>query len=260
MKILKNLSSMPQFKTSAIVIKTLDYGESDRILTFYASDFGKIKGIAKGAKKSRRRFSNALELFTLSSLIFFDKRESGLVRIEGCDIVNAFPAIREDVRKFAYACYLVELVDEMTAEREPNPHLFSTVRTFLSLLNEGQTEAQILRVFEARLLSLLGYRPELSRCLRCGETLEHGGQAHFSVKKGGLLCESCAHGYGGLIPVSLGTAKILYHAMEMDLSKVGRLKFSSQALHESEAILTQFIQYHINKELKSKKFLKDLGI
>ncbi len=251
---------MPQFKTSAIVIKTLDYGESDRILTFYTADFGKIKGIAKGAKRSRRRFSNALELFTFSRLIFFDKRESGLVRIEGCDIVDTFPAIREDVRKIAFGCYLAELVDAMTAEREPNSHLFSMVRTFLSLLSEGQAEAQILRVFEIRLLSLLGYRPELSRCLRCDETLQRGGQAHFSVNKGGLLCDRCSHRYSDLIPVSPGTAKILHVAMEIDLSKVGRLKFSRQALRESEAILLQFIQYHINKELKSKKFLKDLGI
>jgi DNA repair protein RecO (recombination protein O) len=251
---------MPQFRTSAIVMKTLDYGESDRIITFYTSDFGKIKGIAKGAKRSRRRFSNALELFTLSRIIFFDKRESGLVRIEGCDIVSTFPAIREDIRKIAFGCYLVELVDEMTAEREPNPHLFSTVTTFLSLLNEGQAETQILRVFEARLLSLLGYRPELTRCLRCGESLERAGQTRFSVMKGGLLCGRCSEGYGDLLPASQGTAKILSLAMEMDLSKVGRLKFSRQALQEGEAILSQFIQYHINKELKSKKFLKDLGI
>ena len=66
---------MRQFKTWAIDIKTLDYGESDRIVTFYTSDFGKVKGIAKGAKRSKRRFSNALEVFTLSRLIFFDKKE-----------------------------------------------------------------------------------------------------------------------------------------------------------------------------------------
>jgi len=251
---------MGQFKTSAIVIKTLDYGESDRIITLYTSDFGKIKGIAKGAKKSRRRFSNALELFTLSRLIFFDNRELGLVRIEGCDIVNTFPAMREDIRKIAFGCYLVELVNEMTAEREVNPDLFNMLRIFLSLLSDGEAESQILRVFEIRLLSLLGYRPELSRCLRCNEPLEHGGEAHISVKKGGLLCERCSQGYIDLIPVSLGTAKILHVAMEMDLSKVGRLKFSKQALWEGEAILSKFIQYHINKELKSKKFLKDLGM
>ena len=105
---------MGQFKTWAIVIKTLDYGESDRIVAFYTSDFGKVKGIAKGAKRSKRRFPNALELFTLNRLIFFDKKESGLVRIEGCDIINTFPAIREDIRKIAFGCYLVELVDEMT--------------------------------------------------------------------------------------------------------------------------------------------------
>ena len=251
---------MGQFKTSAIVIKTLDYGESDRIVAFYTSDFGKVKGIAKGAKKSKRRFSNALELFTLSRLIFFDKKEAGLVRIEGCDIVDSFPAIREDIRKIGFGCYLVELVDEMTAEREANPDLFNMLKAFLSLLSDSGAEAQILRIFEIRLLSLLGYQPGLDRCLRCDETLEHGGKVHFSVKKGGLLCERCSRGYMDLIPVSLGTAKILQVAMEMDLSKVHRLKFSKQALWEGETILSNFIQYHINRELKSKKFLKDIGM
>ena len=251
---------MAQFKTSAIIIKTLDYGESDRIITLYTSDFGKIKGIAKGAKRSRRRFSNALELFTLSRLIFFDKREWGLVRLEGCDIVDAFPAIRDDIRKIAFGCYFAELVDEMTAEREVNPDLFKALRTFLSLLSDGETNTQILRVFEIRLLSLLGYRPELNRCLRCNEPFEPGEGARFSVKKGGLLCEKCSRGYIDLIPVSLGTAKMLNLAVEMELSNVHRLKFSKQALSEGEAILSAFIQYHTNKELKSKKFLEDLGM
>jgi DNA repair protein RecO (recombination protein O) len=251
---------MPQFKTSAIVIKTLDYGESDRIITLLTTDFGKIKGIAKGAKRSRRRFSNALELFTLSKVIFFDKRETSLVRIEGCDIVDTFSAIRDDIRKIAFGSYFAELVDEMTAEREGNPDLFNTLKVFLSLLSDGEAETQILRVFEIRLLSLLGYQPELNRCLRCNEPFEPGEGARFSVKKGGLLCEKCSHGYTDLIPVSLGTARMLHLALEMDLSKVHRLRFSKQALSEGEAILSTFIQYHINKELKSKKFLKDLGM
>lgn len=251
---------MGQLKTRAIVIKTLDYGESDRIVAFYTSDFGKVKGIAKGAKKSKRRFPNALELFTLSRLIFFDKKGVGLARIEGCDVIDTFPAIREDIRKIAFGCYLVEFVDEMTAEREANPDLFNTLKTFLSLLSDDEADAQILRIFEIRSLSLLGYRPGLHTCLRCNKIVEHGTSAHFSVTRGGLLCQRCSQGYHDLPTISPGTAKILQAAMEMDLSKIRRLKFSKQALWESETILSQFIQYHINKELKSKKFLKDLGM
>jgi DNA repair protein RecO (recombination protein O) len=251
---------MGQSKTSAIVIKTMDYAESDRIVAFYTADFGKLKGIAKGAKKSKRRFSNALEPFTLSRLIFFDKKESGLVRIEGCDVVNTFSAIREDLRKIAFGCYLVELVNEMTAERQANPDLFHMLKAFLSLLSDDEAEAQILRIFEIRLLSLLGYRPGLDRCLRCDGILEHGEPAHFSVQRGGLLCQRCSRDYHDLPAISPGTAKILQAAMEMELSKIHRLKFSKQALWESETVLSKFIQHHINKELKSQKFLKDLGM
>ena len=182
------------------------------------------------------------------------------MRIEGCDIVDTFSAIREDIQKIAFGCYLVELVNEMTPEREANPDLFNMLKDFLSLLSDSGAEAQILRIFEIRLLALVGYRPGLYRCLHCDETLENGGKLYFSVKKGGLLCERCSRGYMDLIPISLGTAKILQVAMEMDLSKVHRLKFSNQALWEGETILSKFIQYHINRELKSKKFLKDIGM
>ncbi len=116
---------MPLYTTHAIVIRCLPYGESDKIVTFFTKNFGKLKAIAKGARRSKKRFQNALELFTYVRLIFFDREGMGMVRAEGCDILNSFPNIREDLKKIIYGNYLLELVNEMAMEREENSEAFS---------------------------------------------------------------------------------------------------------------------------------------
>jgi len=115
---------MPLFTTNAIVIRSLNYSESDKIVTFFTKDFGKLKGIAKGARRSRKRFQNALGLFSHLRLIFFDKEGLGLVRAESCDILNSFPNIKEDLKKILYGNYYLELVNEMAGEREGNQEAF----------------------------------------------------------------------------------------------------------------------------------------
>ena len=93
---------MPLFTTHAIVTRSLNYGESDKIITFFTTDFGKLKAIAKGARRSRKRFQNAFAPFSHLRLIFFDKEGMGLVRAESCDILHSFPKIREDLKKILY--------------------------------------------------------------------------------------------------------------------------------------------------------------
>src|SRR4030067_2435960 len=109
---------MQLFETNAIETRSLNYGESDKIVTFFTKDFGKIKGIAKGARRRRKRFQNALGLFSHIRLIFFDREGMGLVRAEGCDLLHTFPKIREDLKKIYYGNYYLELVNEMAGEQE----------------------------------------------------------------------------------------------------------------------------------------------
>ena len=151
---------MPLFTTKAIVTRSLHYGESDKIVTFFTEDFGKMKGIAKGARRSKRRFQNALDLFSCLRLIFFDKEGMGLVRVDGCDIQHSFPKIREHLKKIYYGDYFLELVNEMTGEREAHPEVFHLLFSFLTDLEEGEPQEDCLRMFEIRLLSVLGLSPQ----------------------------------------------------------------------------------------------------
>jgi len=178
---------MPLFTTNAIVIRSLNYGESDKIITFFTLDFGKLKGIAKGARRSRKRFQNALGLFSHLRLNFFDKEGMGLVRAESCDILHSFPKIKEDLKKIFYGHYYLELVNEMAGEREGNREAFELLLSFLSNLEKMEAREEQLRLFEIRMLSLFGYRPNMRRCNLCKkdwEDLKEIPTVFFSLEKG----------------------------------------------------------------------------
>jgi DNA repair protein RecO (recombination protein O) len=253
---------MPLFTTKAIVIRSTNYGESDKIVTFFTKDFGKIKGIAKGARRSKKRFQNALGLFSHLRLLFFDREGMGLVRAEGCDVVSAFPKIREDLKKIYYGNYYLELVNEMAGEREANSEAFDLLLSFLLNLEEEEPQEEGVRMFEIRMLSLFGYQPNMKRCNLCKrdwEELKEGPALFFSPEKGGLVCEGCSKNLNHLVPLSLGTARLIERISQMELGKIHRFKFTPQALSESRQLLPKFISYQLGKELRSLKAIKGVG-
>lgn len=252
---------MPIYTTHAIVIRSLNYGESDKIVTFFTRDFGKLKGIAKGARRSRKRFQNALGLFSHLRLIFFDKEGLGLVRAESCDILHSFPKIKEDLKKILYGNYYMELANEMAGEREGNREAFELLLTSLSNLEEMKPQEEHLRLFEIRMLSLFGYQPNMRKCDLCKkdwQDLKENPTVFFSLERGALICEKCSRMWNNLIPLSLGTARLIEKISQLELTKIERLRFTLQALSESRELLPKFISYQLGKELKSLKALKEI--
>jgi len=249
---------MPLHKTPAVVLRSMPYGESDQIVTLYTLAFGKIKGIAKGAKRSRKRFGNTLEICSYITATFFEKETADLVRLSHSELVRSFEGLRGDITKLAWASYLIELVNALTAERIKNRGLFRLLIVFLNFINRGNLKEEIQRVFEVRLLSLLGYQPQFNHCTRCQKGLS-GERFFFSAREGGVLCPSCAAHLPDLLPVSLGTIKTLLLAQSIPLEKVGRISFSPQSLKESQAVLSLFLQQYLGKELKSQKFLEQIS-
>jgi DNA repair protein RecO (recombination protein O) len=253
---------MPLFRTHAIVIRSINYGESDKIVTFFTKDFGKVKGIAKGARRSKKRFQNALGLFSHLRLIFFDREGMGLVRAEGCDLLHSFPRIREDLKKIFYGNYYLELVNEMAGEREANPEAFDLLLSFLLNLEKEELQEETLSMFEIRILSLFGYRPNMKRCDLCKKDWEDFQEVRtvfFSPEKGALVCEGCSKTLNNLISLSLGTARLIERISQMELGKIHRLKFTPQALSESRELLPKFITYQLGKELRSLRVLKSIS-
>ncbi len=220
-----------------------------------------MKGIAKGARRSRRRFSNSLDLFCHVRILFFEKEETSLARIDQCDGVEFFPSLSQDLAKMSYGSYFVELVDAMVGEREAHNGVFDLLRIFLSGLNRTEPREEMLRIFEIRLLSLQGYRPNLDSCTRCQRPLDQVERISFVPARGGILCEKCASfAKEKSFDLALGTVRLLEKSIETDLSKIHRLRFSSRSLSESREILPRFIQHHLNRELKSLRFLESIKV
>ncbi len=249
---------MPLKRATGIVIQSFDYGESDKIVTFLTLEYGKIKGIAKGARRSRRRFSNSLDLFCHVRIHFFEKEDRSLMRIDQCDVVEFFPGFSQNIAKMSYGSYFVELVDAMVGERETNRGVFELLRAFLSTVNEVEPREEMLRIFEIRLLSLVGYRPHLHSCIRCARPLNQLDKIYFVPARGGIFCETCCPTNADFFSLAMGTVKVLEKSTESDLSRVHRVRFSSGSLTESREILPRFIQHHLDRELKSLRFLESI--
>jgi DNA repair protein RecO (recombination protein O) len=244
--------------TEAIVLKVIDYGESDRIVTFCTQDFGKIRGIAKGARRSRKRFANALEPFSSLRIQFSRKRPESLALIKGCDVLSHFSGIRDDLEKTLAASYLIDLTDHFTPEDKKNEALFILLRDFLSLLEETAMTDALMRFFEIRLLGISGYDPVLTHCLRCKTPIGKQVAYRFDAARGGLTCDACGPESPEAIGVSLGTIRTLLLGRDMEIGHLGRLLLSGQSADESRRLLAHFIRHILGRELKSIQVLNEI--
>lgn len=247
-----------QHRTDAIVLRLLDYGESDRIVTFYTAGFGKLRGIAKGARRSRKRFANALEPFCCSQILFSLQGHHNLALIEGSDVTCHFPAIRADLEKTLSASYLIDLTDRFTVEEKKNEALYSLLHAFLNMIESGPATEAMLRFFEIRILKLSGYDPVLDRCLICNMPLDQETSYRFRAEDGGLTCITCRPDSPDALPVSLGTIRTLLLSREMALDRLSRLLLSDQSADECRRLLARFIRHILGRELKSLQVLNEV--
>lgn len=254
---------MPKIRSSpAIVLRSWDYGESDKIVSFLTRDFGKVRGIAKGAKRSRRRFLNVLEPFTLVQLRFQERPHSPLAFIHACDWVYVFRDVSRTLAKIAHAFYLVEITDELTRDGDDSLPLFDHLRSGLHFLERGSASTEFLVAFELTLLRLAGYQPALDRCQRCGDRPPSGrpdrgnGRWGFSPRDGGVLCRGCCGFRREAVPVSPEALGILIHFQKHGWREGETPRFSPPALRETRGVVPLFIQYQISKKLKSAAFLE----
>ncbi len=243
--------------TPAIVLRSWPFGESDKIVSFFTESHGKVTGIAKGAKRSQKRFANTLEPFSLVHLRFQDRPHSSLAFVHACDLARAFKDLTANLEKIAYAFYLLEITYELTGEREENRPLFEHLKEGLIFLEEEQISPPFLIFFELRLLKLSGYQPMLEHCHRCGKEHPTGRQAQwrFSLRDGSILCELCSAFRREIVPLSGQALEALREMERMNRPQPFAFVYSPSVLRESRSVLLQFIQFQINKELKSASFL-----
>ena len=255
---------MPDFSTDAILLRKIEYGDHDYIISFLTQSKGKITVIAKNAKKSVKRFSGALDLFTVQHIHCTrpKKKKDGMVILSRADLENGFADIRYDVYKTGYGSFWVELIHFWAEEEKALTRLYDLLLFSLQKLSKNDVESQVVSLmFQIRFMHLSGFSPQLETCEVCSSSLDIIDQKKiwFDFQDGRILCQKCIKNKNRFgMMVSKGTLKQLYWINHTPMERVDRKKFSPIAIREGERLLETFIGFHIGRKFKSLKFLNCL--
>lgn len=241
-------------KIEGIVIKSIDYGESNKILTIYSRHVGKFGAVARGAKKLGNRLSSVSQPFTYGYFLC-SLRNTGLGTVQQGEIIDSFRSIKEDLFLTAYASYVVELLDKGTEERNVNPFLFELVYQTLKNIDEGYDPQIIKNIFEMKMLPVFGLRPVLDYCTVCGEK---NGPFAFSIKENGIICHRCLQHDPYHMKVQQPTIRLLRLFYYFDIKRLGTINVKDKTKKELEACISGYYEEYSGLYLKSKRFLDQL--
>ncbi len=182
---------MPAEKALALVIRTTDWSETSRIATLWTREFGKVRVLAKGGRRLKSSFENALDLLTLCRIVLLRKSSGSLDLLTEAQVVRRFSQLRQDLPALYAGYYLAELLGDLTQDYDPHPALFDEALAALeSLGTAGVATGPRLGQFEMALLRELGFAPRLAECAACGGPLPAEGLG-FSPAAGGVVCPGC---------------------------------------------------------------------
>jgi DNA repair protein RecO (recombination protein O) len=246
------------YKTEAIVLRTMDLGEADRVLTVLTPRLGKVKVIAKGVRRPRSRIGGALQPFSDVQLVLAVGRTFDVVTSSSLE--DPHLGLRNDLHSTAAAWYVVELADRFVEGAADSHEAFRLLAQALSALDAGPDVARevVARWFELALLDAMGFRPELARCLECGGAIEPEGNA-YAPAGGGVLCPQCGHAALGARPVSPDALKIMRHLQRSPLVGVLRLRLAPTQHREVERLLHATVSAVLERELRSRDFLEEVA-
>ncbi len=242
---------MSLYNLEAVVIRSRNLGEADRLVTLYSRQHGKVRAVARGARRPRNRLRAGVELFTHGDYLLFANK--GLDNISQCEIVESFRQIREDLVKAAAGAYVLELLDVLTEEGEPKGDLFPYLLAVLQALSMGEDLELVLRAVEVGLLARLGYGPELRACVNCGGPLEEG--TGFSVLQGGALCGRCRCSDPDAFSVTPGTLATLNYLLKTPFDRATKLRVSPLMRTELKDTTVSLIRAQLGRDVKAAAFL-----
>lgn len=246
---------MALYQSEAFVLRTYKLGEADQIIVLFTRDYGKLRVVARQSHSPRRYTAGYYQPLMLLRAIVYGRPTQALYRTHTVDIIESFRALRDDFDLLRCGLYMTELIDVTTHEREPAPELFALLHEALQQLLHMPAPDMLLRLFELRLLTIIGYTPQLLSCARCDAVLPP--HAHtFSAQFGGLLCTSCVGEVRQTLTVSPATLAYLRRiVLEEDDDAVPAPLLDAGAQQELERLLHLHLTSCLGRELKSYAFL-----
>ncbi len=249
---------MPLYRTRAVVLKTLNLSEKDKLVTFLTETHGKVKCVAKAARRLKSRFGASLEPMSHVSLIYFGREHQELYRLNQCDIIQSFQEIRENPDSFYTAVYFLELANHLVVEAHSEPDIFRLLVGALNEASKTDTPGTLCRLFELRIISLAGYTPRLRKCIVCNRE-PRSRWVGFSYVNHGIVCEPCFDKEPVATRIQSGTVEYLKKFLSLDLNHIRRLKIPQEVEAEIESITHRLVLVRLGRELKSYPFIKQMA-
>lgn len=246
-------------KSLAIVIRTVDFSETSCIATLFTEDFGKITALAKGCKRPKSPFESALDVLTVSRIVFLHKKSDSLDLLTEAKVERRFRAGQKSTEHLYAGYYLAELLAQLTDHSDPHPELFHLADEILSQLNQLEAVAPLVLRFEMMLLRHLGQLPELTHCVETGEPIAERGRTPFGLLAGGVLSRRARSGHRQVIDVAVETLQLLsIYAAEDERWK--RTEIPSRLAMEVRALVNRYLSHTLGKTPRLREYLQILSI
>lgn len=245
---------VPLVKTQGIVLKVVNMGEADKIITLFTDSLGKISAIAHGARKPKSKFMSSTQVFAYCEYVLYTGKN--LYTVNQSEIIESFSSCLDDLYSLTYCSYMLELTDALTQNGESNTELFMLLLKCMYLMNLDDLDRELLvRAFELKAVSISGYMPSLDRCSVCGE---NGNFNRFSIKLGGVICDRCLESDRSSMAVHPASINVMKYLLNVDIEKVRKIKVPADVKKEMKKILKNYIEYYLERNFRSLDFLEDV--
>jgi DNA repair protein RecO (recombination protein O) len=247
---------LPALSTPAIVLRAVNYGEADRVVTLFGRDIGRVSALARSARKSQRRFAGGLGLGAVGVAALRERPGAEMLTLENFEASGAtHVALGMDVARLAHASYAAELVTKLCAPRQAEPAVYDWLAEMLERLAAGTATAERLRVFEMGLLRGLGFQPVVDRCALCG-TVDPAAPFRWDPDRGGAVCAACVRSGR---PIAAPTRAALVRLGGLSLAEADGVSLPTDVNRGCREALSEIINQHISGPLKSLEFIAKLS-
>lgn len=248
---------MSSEKAVAIVVRLADFSESSRVVTLFTREFGKISALAKGAKRLKSAFSNALDLLSICNVIFLRKSSGGLDLLTEAQLEQRFQMPGSELHRLYAGYYVAELLESFSEPYDPHPSLFDEARLILHLLSGSFSRSLALLRFEWTVLREVGQLPELQHCLQCDEAVADTSHSQYGFKvfQGGIVCPACQAGESAHFQISR-EALLVAQTLSDESAAWQNVTLSPEVSATLRGILNSLIAHHLGHRPKMFRYLQ----
>ena len=243
------------YRAEGLVLKNVSFGEADLLVTLCSREWGKVRAVAKGVKRTNSKMVGHFEPLTVVRLALARGRTLDVVN-QG-EVAENFGGLKSDLPNLTKGLYVAELVDGFGSEGSANPPLYQLALDTLANLERTPGDDLALRYFELHLLRVSGFMPELFHCVECRSPLEPE-KHRFSPDAGGTLCLDCHPPNVQVRTLSLRTLKVLRLLNRSRADSLPRLELPAPLAKEVGALLESTVLYWLDREIRSNSFLRHL--